>query len=135
VFPLLPAGPYRLEVEASGFRRSTVENIPNLTRNPLNLAFISPNASTSDYGREGYTATGSLTSFGGARFSDNELLLDGASLRHPYGYTGVNPNLEAISEVLININASSAAVPSASPQDPAQTASMERFGTTTGSPR
>jgi hypothetical protein len=92
--------------EGTTLEQRTVESVPNLERNPLNLPFLSPNASPSNYTRESYTASGSLSSFSGARIEDNELLMDGASLLNPdCNYTGPNVPLDAVSEVLINTSA------------------------------
>lgn len=95
--------------EGTTLEQRTVESVPNLERNPLNLAFLSPNAAPSNYTRESYTGSGTLSSFSGARFDANEIQMDGASILNPEAnYTGPNPPLEAVAEVLINTSAYSA---------------------------
>lgn len=85
-----------------------IEQLPNLTRNPVDVTFLSPNIAPSDYSRETYTATGSLSSINGGRFSDNEILLDGATLVDMDGYIGPNISQEFIQEARIETNASGA---------------------------
>jgi hypothetical protein len=83
----------------------SVEKLPNLERNPLNILFLSPGISPNNSDRESTTAAGTQASINGGRPDDNEVLLDGGSTISLSSNIGVlNPSIDDVAEVRVLTN-------------------------------